>query len=66
MIGLLFTIAILGVVAWFIQTYVPMAAPFKTLFTIICVIVAIFLLLNFFGVVGGTPYFGTYNNHVLR
>lgn len=42
MISLILTIAILGLIVWFITTHIPMPPIFKT---VIYVIVAIFLIL---------------------
>jgi len=41
--------AILGVIAYLIETYLPMPAPFKIVMRVIIVLFAIFLLLNALG-----------------
>jgi len=47
---LLFWFVILGVVAYLIETYLPMPAPFKIVIRVIIVVAAIWLLLSFIGV----------------
>ncbi|HXJ76907.1 MAG TPA: Thivi_2564 family membrane protein, partial [Candidatus Dormibacteraeota bacterium] len=37
-IQVLFILVIVGVVLWLIQTYIPMAAPIKTIITIVVVL----------------------------
>lgn len=49
MIELIVVIAIVGVVLWFVQTYVPMAAPFKSAIMILAVIGLLLYVLQFFG-----------------
>ncbi len=49
MIGLILTLALIGFVLWLILTYIPMPAPFKT---IICVIVAVFLIVYLMRILG--------------
>ncbi len=53
LIGLILVIALVGVVLWFVQTYVPMPAPFKSAINIIAVIVLLFYVLSAFGLLGG-------------
>lgn len=53
-VTLLLFIVILGVIAYFVEAYIPMSEPFKMLFRVIVVIVVILLLLNAFGIVGPT------------
>ena len=50
-IRLLVVIVILGVVLWMIQTYVPMAAPLKTLLTVIVVLLIVLWLLRSFAII---------------
>lgn len=51
MITILFTLLILGVILWLINTYVPMAQPIKTIFNVIVVIIVCIWLLQFIGIV---------------
>lgn len=50
MIGLLLTLAFLGLIVWLIVTYIPMPAPFRTIILIVTAIVVIFYLMNAFGI----------------
>lgn len=49
MIGLILTLALVGLLVWLITTYVPMPAPFRT---IIIVIAIVFLILYLIGALG--------------
>lgn len=49
-IMLLLMLALLGLAAWAITTYIPMPQGFRTLIVIVAVVVAIFVVLNAFGV----------------
>ena len=53
MIGVLLTLVVFGVVLWLIETYIPMAAPIKTIIRIVLVLFLVVWLLQVFGVVGG-------------
>lgn len=55
MITLLLTIAIIGVIVWFIVTYLPMPEPFKKGIVVISVILVILYVLNAFGIGGDVP-----------
>ncbi len=48
---LIIVIVVLGVCLWLVQTYVPMAAPIKTLLTVVVVLVIVLWLLRFAGIV---------------
>ncbi len=50
MIGLIITLAIVGLLVYLIETFIPMAAPFKTVIRIIVVVCLILWLLRVFGV----------------
>lgn len=50
MIAVLLTLIIVGVCLYFVQTYIPMAKPIKTLITVVVVIVICLWLLHVFGV----------------
>lgn len=51
MLELLVTIAVLGLIAWLVLTYIPMAEPFKTIFVIAMVVICIVFLLNLVGLI---------------
>ena len=53
---LILWIAMVGLVVWAIQTYIPMPPIFKTVITIIAVIFCVILLISF---VSGTPLGGS-------
>lgn len=48
--GLLVILALIGVGVWALTKYVPMAPPFKTIITVVAVLVAIYLVLVYFDV----------------
>jgi hypothetical protein len=48
--SLVVILALIGVGVWALTTYVPMAPPFKRIITIVAILVAIYLVLVFFGV----------------
>ena len=52
-IQVLFVLVIVGVVLWLIQTYIPMAAPIKTLITIVVVLFLCIWLLQLSGLMSG-------------
>lgn len=51
MIGVILTIAIVGLIVYLIVTYIPMPPPFKQIIIVIAVICLLFYLLNVFGFV---------------
>jgi hypothetical protein len=51
-VSLIVLLVVLGVALWFINTCVPMAAPFKTLINIIVVLAVVIWLLSAFGFLG--------------
>ncbi len=51
-LGLVLFIVILGIVAWLINTYLPLPAPFKTIILVILIVVAVVVTLNAFGLLG--------------
>jgi hypothetical protein len=51
MIGVLVTLIIVGVVLYLVQTYIPMAAPIKTVITVVVVLFLCLWLLGVFGIV---------------
>jgi hypothetical protein len=52
MIELLIVLVIAGVALYLLNTYVPMAAPIKTIINVVVVLFLIIWLLQGFGVVG--------------
>jgi hypothetical protein len=50
MIGLVVTIILVGVLLWLAETYVPMAAPVKTILRAVVVIALVLYVLQVFGV----------------
>ncbi len=49
-LGIILAIALVGVVLWLINTYLPMAAPFKKILNIVAVVALVFWLLQAFGI----------------
>jgi len=49
MITILVYLVIAGVALYLLNTYVPMAAPFKTIINVVVVLILIIWLLNAFG-----------------
>jgi hypothetical protein len=50
-VRVLVVIVILGVCLWLVQTYVPMAAPLKTLLTVVVVLLIVLWLLRTFALI---------------
>jgi len=50
MLELLLSIALLGLIVWLIETYIPMSPPFLTIFRVVVGICLILWLLRVFGV----------------
>lgn len=50
MIGVLMVLIVVGVVLYLVQTYIPMAAPIKTVITVVVVLFLCLWLLKVFGV----------------
>jgi uncharacterized protein YhhL (DUF1145 family) len=48
-ISLLVVLIIIGVILWLLNTYVPMAAPIKSIINVVVVILVILWLLQIFG-----------------
>lgn len=49
MLTLLLYIAIIGVIAWAVTTYIPMPPPIKTVIVIVAVVACVIIALNAFG-----------------
>jgi len=54
-IQLLIGLAVVGVLLWLLNTYVPMSAAIKKLINIIVIIVAVVFVLRFFGIFSFGP-----------
>lgn len=54
-IGLLVTLVILGLIFYCIEL-IPMAAPFPTIVRVVAIIIALLIVLQFFGIVGTDTY----------
>lgn len=54
LISLILVLAVVGVIVWLINTYVPIAQPFKTVINVVVIIVLCLWLLQIFGIVGPT------------
>jgi len=51
-VSLIITLAIIGVVLWLINTYVPMQPTVKKILNIVAIIAVVIWLLTVFGVIG--------------
>ena len=55
MIALLVVIIIVGVVLWFVNTYLPMQPPFKMALNVLAAIGLLLYVLSYFGLIGHLP-----------
>lgn len=55
MIEILLVLAIAGFLLWFLQTYVPMAPPFRVVINFVVVICLICWMLSFLGLIRPLP-----------
>ena len=51
MIELLIALVVLGLIVWFVETYIPMAEPFKVGVRILAAIIVLVMILSLFGYV---------------
>ena len=51
-ISLILVLVLIGVIVWAVTTYIPLDAGIKNLIKIVGVIIAVFICLNAFGVIG--------------
>lgn len=58
LVSFVVTLVFLGIVAYLVERFVPMGEPFKTIFRIVCVVVAIVLVWNFLSHFAGLPRLG--------
>ncbi len=59
LIQLLVVLVVVGVCLYLVQTYVPMAAPIKTIINVVVVLILCLWLLRTFGIMGSGPYLRT-------
>lgn len=52
LINLLIILIVIGVVVWAVTTFIPIDSGIKRLIQIVGVVVAVFIVLNAFGVIG--------------
>ena len=52
LITLVVVLAIVGVLLWLLNTYVPMAKPIKTIINVVVVLVVVVWLLSVLGIIG--------------
>jgi hypothetical protein len=52
LIAIIITLAVVGVVLWAVNAYIPMAAPIKKILNIVVVVVVCLWLLQVFGIIG--------------
>lgn len=52
LLGLILTLMLIGVIMWLINTYVPMAAPIKTILNIAVAIILVIWLVESLGLLG--------------
>lgn len=50
LIQVLIVLVVVGVCLWLVQTYIPMAAPIKTVITVVVVLCLVVWLLQLFGI----------------
>lgn len=55
LIQLIVVLAVIGVVMWLLNTYVPMSASIKKILNIVVVVVVILYVLSAFGILGSYP-----------
>lgn len=54
MISLIITLIVLGIIFYFISL-IPMASPFPEIIKVIAVVLALLIILQFFGIATGIP-----------
>lgn len=50
---LLITLIVIGVITWAVTAFIPMDGNIKMLIRVVAVVIALFYILNAFGVIGG-------------
>jgi hypothetical protein len=56
LVGLLVLLVVVGVALYLVNTYVPMAAPIKTIVNVVVVLVLVIWLLDAVGLLSGQPF----------
>ncbi len=51
-VQILVLLVVIGVILWLVNTYIPMAAPIKTIINIVVVLLVCVWLLRIFGILG--------------
>ena len=60
-IQIIVILVVIGLIMWLVNTYVPMAEPFKKILNVIVVIAVVLWLLNIFGVLTGFGHVPIYH-----
>lgn len=55
-VGLIITLVVLGLIFYCIEL-IPMAAPFPVIIRVVAIIIALLIVLNFFGLIGGAAVY---------
>lgn len=63
LIAIILVIVIVGVLMWFINTYIPMARPIKTILNVVVVLALIIWVLSAFGLISGFGNMGNMKLH---
>ena len=58
-INLIVILAVIGVLMWLVNAYVPMAEPYKKILNIVVIIAVVLWLLSVFGIFTGLGTIGT-------
>lgn len=53
LITVVLTLIVVGVLLWLVNTYIPMAAPIKTILNIVVIVAVVLWLLYGFNIIGG-------------
>ncbi|MEX2442743.1 MAG: Thivi_2564 family membrane protein [Alkalispirochaeta sp.] len=57
LIELIIVLAVIGVVLWAINNYIPMQTNIKKILNVVVVVATLLFVLNAFGVIGSAPRF---------
>lgn len=52
LINVVFTLIVVGVVLWLVNSYIPMAGSIKMILNAVVIVVVVLWLLNVFGIIG--------------
>lgn len=64
LIGLIVVLAVVGVLLWAINTYIPMQPQIKSIINVVVVIAVVLWLLNVFGLLSGVGGNGILNRRI--